>query len=207
MSYLVHYGIKGMKWGVRRYQNADGTLTDSGKKRYLRGGNERYYDRAYKDFEKAIISKRAEYRGKDKAREQFSPIGVNSESFLNEQKRKKFDWENSPSYKKWEAKRDKFLDEWEKQGSNSAKEGEFIARYNRILGEEPIPKSSKSKYYTYSNISKAGTKKGKGYAFNFAKKGGMDLSIAYLKDLGFNDETSKHIAEALLKEDYTLGGA
>ena len=33
-SSLQHYGIKGMKWGVRRYQNKDGTLTDAGKKRY-----------------------------------------------------------------------------------------------------------------------------------------------------------------------------
>lgn len=32
-SYLAHYGVKGMKWGVRRYQNEDGTLTSLGKKR------------------------------------------------------------------------------------------------------------------------------------------------------------------------------
>ena len=30
---LIHHGIKGMKWGVRRYQNEDGTLTPAGKKR------------------------------------------------------------------------------------------------------------------------------------------------------------------------------
>ena len=30
---LYHWGVKGMKWGVRRYQNADGTLTEAGKKR------------------------------------------------------------------------------------------------------------------------------------------------------------------------------
>lgn len=33
---LYHWGIKGMKWGERRYQNKDGTLTAAGKKRYDR---------------------------------------------------------------------------------------------------------------------------------------------------------------------------
>lgn len=37
---LAHYGIRGMKWGVRRYQNKDGSLTAAGKKRYSGdGGN------------------------------------------------------------------------------------------------------------------------------------------------------------------------
>lgn len=33
---LNHAGIKGMKWGVRRYQNKDGSLTPAGKQRYNR---------------------------------------------------------------------------------------------------------------------------------------------------------------------------
>lgn len=35
---LYHHGVKGMKWGVRRYQNADGSLTAAGKKRQARIG-------------------------------------------------------------------------------------------------------------------------------------------------------------------------
>ena len=31
---LVHHGIKGQRWGIRRFQNKDGTLTEEGKKRY-----------------------------------------------------------------------------------------------------------------------------------------------------------------------------
>ena len=34
MNYLEHHGIKGQKWGIRRYQNPDGTYTKAGIKRY-----------------------------------------------------------------------------------------------------------------------------------------------------------------------------
>ena len=37
---LYHHGILGMKWGVRRYQNKDGSLTPKGKKRYSEDYNE-----------------------------------------------------------------------------------------------------------------------------------------------------------------------
>lgn len=42
---LYHWGKKGMKWGVRRYQNKDGTLTDAGKKRYARDAREKEFNK------------------------------------------------------------------------------------------------------------------------------------------------------------------
>lgn len=53
---LAHFGIPGMKWGVRRFQNADGTWTEEGKRRYG------------KKIEKAI--RKAERKAEKKARKQ-----------------------------------------------------------------------------------------------------------------------------------------
>ena len=54
-SDLAHYGILGMKWGVRRYQNKDGTLTNAGKK---------HYSKAFRDAE-----------DKQRARDMKRPLG------------------------------------------------------------------------------------------------------------------------------------
>lgn len=35
-NYICHHGIKGMKWGIRRYQNEDGSLTAAGRKRAVK---------------------------------------------------------------------------------------------------------------------------------------------------------------------------
>ena len=39
-DHLEHHGVLGQKWGIRRYQNKDGSLTDEGKRRvYAQGAN------------------------------------------------------------------------------------------------------------------------------------------------------------------------
>ena len=45
---LYHYGVKGMKWGVRRFQNKDGSLTKEGKKRLAKEASNYYKQEAVK---------------------------------------------------------------------------------------------------------------------------------------------------------------
>ena len=52
MNELYHHGIKGQKWGVRRYQNPDGSLTSLGKKK-LKNGVEHLRDNGTKSIKKA----------------------------------------------------------------------------------------------------------------------------------------------------------
>jgi hypothetical protein len=59
-DFIMHHGIKGQKWGIRRYQNPDGSYTPEGMKRYginqngwmNKRGRKRYAD----DWERTILS-------------------------------------------------------------------------------------------------------------------------------------------------------
>ena len=59
---LYHHGIKGMKWGIRRYQNKDGSLTPQGKKKYeknRRAAAGKTKQERVAEFAKAIATKLA----------------------------------------------------------------------------------------------------------------------------------------------------
>ena len=68
-NYLKHYGVKGQKWGVRRYQNEDGSYTEEGKRRA-------YALRTHKDVEKIFSS----FSKKDK---QLRDAGENDTEYMS----------------------------------------------------------------------------------------------------------------------------
>lgn len=83
-DFLMHHGIYGQKWGIRRYQNPDGSLTEAGRKRYGVGpgkgvddiNSEKGTKRRIKDVKKSI-AKNNKARGKE-----YSKIANNPENFL-----------------------------------------------------------------------------------------------------------------------------
>lgn len=61
---LRHYGVLGMKWGIRRYRNKDGSLTAAGQKRYGKGGTARYTSWSTKRRQKNATTKSNQARAK-----------------------------------------------------------------------------------------------------------------------------------------------
>lgn len=71
---LYHYGVKGQKWGVRRYRNSDGTLTELGKKRKAK--YEEDLNRLNSDILKNRVVARRAYQTNDPAAQMVVPIFV-----------------------------------------------------------------------------------------------------------------------------------
>lgn len=88
---LYHAGVKGMKWGVRRYQNKDGSLTPLGRKRY--GSNvEKHFKNVVKTTKKQIqaavdkhkAKKAAEKAAEEEAKKRDRPLSSLSDAELRE---------------------------------------------------------------------------------------------------------------------------
>lgn len=72
-SYLSHHGVLGQKWGIRRYQNPNGSLTPEGRKRYLNsdGTRTKAGEKAYKKAIKKVDKINAKLRKWDEIQDNF----------------------------------------------------------------------------------------------------------------------------------------
>ena len=90
---LCHHGIKGQRWGIRRYQNPDGTYTEAGLKR-LRKKDVRWakrnYNKIYKTTYKKSKKEMKKFVKKDlnKRLSEKTKNGRESKTYINEYNRK-----------------------------------------------------------------------------------------------------------------------
>lgn len=135
-DYIAHHGIKGQKWGIRRYRNEDGTLTEAGKKHYSkailnaeakqRRANQSTYgaSKNYQSTHKNVLELQTdimdqqlrntkEYKAYSKA---LGDLESYEEDFLNTNKTS-YNVERMLNDKKWAALKDALADADEKYSS------------------------------------------------------------------------------------------
>ena len=134
-NYLYHHGIKGQRWGVRRFQNEDGSLTSTGKKRYDTDVNKAIEKRnaAKKDMREAAIQYNRKYSKinadkLNKAREKFRYA---KQQVDNEKIKEKLNKETNKS-----KRRLKLEQEYIKKGMTE--EEAAVAAYKRTRTEKAV---------------------------------------------------------------------
>ena len=159
---LCHYGIRGMRWGIRRYQNPDGTLTEAGRKRVskLRDSNSRLTGRRDKLTKRMEFQTRKYANSISKANQKAAELRVKEYGlFTTKTRADKLEYKAS----KLEARAAQKAMKIDRTKARIAKIDALVSKNNRKISELNSAEISKGKEYT--------EKMTKAYDY-FAKNGG-----------------------------------
>lgn len=189
--YLVHHGILGQKWGVRRYQNKDGSLTAAGRKRL----GQKNPESVSSEFRKQVRKERSKQSDWSNQWNINNTIGPNSKKAREEyDKARKLD-EERPENKKIKAEYNKLNADFY-EGKISSEEFE---KKNEELTAKASELTDKTLLYMVSYTSK-----GREYVQEFLDTYGKNENIGYLKDLGYNQESAEYINSIIMKSNRKL---
>ena len=159
---LCHYGIRGMRWGIRRYQNPDGTLTEAGRKRVskLRDSNSRLTGKRDKLTKRMEFQTRKYANSISKANQKAAELRVKEYGlFTTKARADKLEYKAS----KLEARAAQKAMKSDRTKARIAKIDALVSKNNRKISELNSAEISKGKDYA--------EKMTKAYDY-FAKNGG-----------------------------------
>ena len=191
---LYHHGVKGQKWGVRRYQNKDGSLTPKGKQHYDKmTGTEMHkkLQKAYNKSKGGIFGKNyGENVTRVKKEQEERETNLKKRLSSENKEYQALDNELKKLNKQYEEKYLDFLEEVDMRG-DSKKADKLSLECDRI--EKECGRVLDKKDAIYNRELK---KLGKSYTSDYE-----DLSVAALMDLGFDETTAKSFTDKMRKED------
>lgn len=151
---LFHWGVKGQKWGVRRYQNKDGSLTAAGKKR-LRAKDMSDEELGSKvkrlTMEKTYNKLSKESEGPSKVEKTKKVVDATSR-LVDETK--KIERDTSPKPTKKRMNLDNMTDQQLRERINREN---LERQYSELFGEDAAPKVSKGREYARNTLEAAGS--------------------------------------------------
>ena len=187
--YLAHHGIKGQKWGVRRFQNKDGSLTSAGRQRYAEDGTKLSFA-ARRHMRKA--AKYQHFYEKDSARTK---------------KRNAFDKEADDEWKEIEKKNPKYKGMYEKAHAQSVKRAKFREEADnewKELSDVELRRAQKAQEY-HDNAKKYWNNMSRGKKVGTVLLYGLTGAQQYVAAKGSGSSTASAAAQTIVSRNL-LGG-
>lgn len=148
----------------------------------------------YRTLKKEVHKQRGKVQGSGNNWMVLNPIGEHSKKLIDEKNKLEKQYEKSQKYKEWEKKVKKLDEEWSNL-TDLGKYPEYEQRWDELMDQQP-KKDFDTLYFV---------KIGKQYTDDYINKGGKELTMAYIKDLGFDDNKAKEYVDRLIKSGFTLG--